>query len=223
MAKFIADRFSFTVHNGEQFRRVNYTFDKFCEVAKMETAFLLAKYKEVYKFEVKIAVLTVLFRYFNLYSQNGYDDGFTWALEADDIFKCLNFLDGLDLKSLKLYADKIGDFVPSAKQQPIFKKPKPTCKDDIERCISDGMSQSDIAESIMDNWDVSRPTAYRLMKQYGFVRQQRKSEVAEHQKQPTSDNLENVQLQTLLVSKDYEIKKLKEEIERLKKELENQR
>ena len=220
MSKFISEKFNFKINHGYQFRRISYTFDKFFEMAKMEAAFLTFKYDEVYNFEIEIAVITMLFKYFILYSQNGYDDGYNWAISADDITRCLNMIGQIEMKSLKPYADKIGDFVPTVKQQPLVKKPKPTCKEDIERCISDGMCQTDIAESIMDNWDVSRPTAYRLMKQYGYIQQQRKSDTDKQQMTSTADE---IPLQVLLQSKDYEIKKLKEEIERLKKELDKQK
>lgn len=222
MTMFISETFNFKVNHGTLFRRINYSFDKFYTMAKMEAAFLISKYDEVYNFEIHIAVVTMLYKYFNLYTQNGYDDGYSWAIGADDITRCLNAISQIDLKSLKPYVDKIGDFVPTVKQQPLVKKPKPTCKEDIERCISDGMSQTDIAESIMDNWDVSRPTAYRLMKQYGFIHQQRKSDTDKQQMTSTT-TADEIPLQVLLQSKDYEIAKLKEEIERLKKELEKQK
>lgn len=223
MTMFISETFNFKVNHGTLFRRINYSFDKFYTMAKMEAAFLLMKYDEVYNFEIQIAIVTMLFKYFNLYTQNGYDDGYNWAICADDITRCLNEICQIEMKSLKSYADKIGDFVPTVKQQPLVKKPKPTCKEDIERCISEGMRQTDIAESIMDNWDVSRPTAYRLMKQFGYTRNYKKKSDTDKQQMTSTTAAEEIPLQVMLQSKDYEIKKLKEEIERLKKELEKQK
>lgn len=113
MTMFISETFNFRVNHGTLFRRINYSFDKFYTTAKMEAAFLISKYDEVYNFEIQIAVVTMLFKYFNIYTQNGYDDGYNWAIGADDITRCLNAISQIDLKSLKLYADKIGDFVPT--------------------------------------------------------------------------------------------------------------
>ena len=39
MADYIKERYSYKVNHGEQFKRLNYTFDKFLDLAMMETAF----------------------------------------------------------------------------------------------------------------------------------------------------------------------------------------
>lgn len=57
MSNYIAERFQFQIHHGTDFKRLNYTCDKFLDLAQMEVAFLISKYNEVYKFEVEIAVL----------------------------------------------------------------------------------------------------------------------------------------------------------------------
>ena len=135
-------------------------------------------------------------------------------------------LDSNDMQIYERYAKRVGDFTPMMQPTAVkVKKPKPTCKEDIERCINNDMTQSEIAESICENWDVSRRTAYRLMTKYGFTRDKKTSaaERPDLAEVPTVQSASDVPLQVLLQSKNYEIKKLKEEIERLKKELENQR
>ena len=57
MSNYIAERFQFQIHHGSDFKRINYTYDKFLDLAQMEVAFLISKYNEVYKFEIEIAVL----------------------------------------------------------------------------------------------------------------------------------------------------------------------
>ena len=141
MADYIKERYSYKVNHGEQFKRLNYTFDKFLDLAMMETAFLIAKYNEVYTFEIDVAVVQLLLRYFNVYSVNGWDGGYTYTLSADDIYKVIYTIKETDMQSLKRYAEKIGEFVPTVQPKEIeYKKPKPTTKEDIERCISDDMT-----------------------------------------------------------------------------------
>lgn len=223
MSHYIAERFKYQIHHGTEFKRLNYTFDKFLDLAQMEVALLISKYNEVYKFEIEIAVLQLLLHYFSIYSVDGWNGGYLYNIGANDICQVITTLDSSDMQIYERYAKRVGDFTPMMQPTAVkVKKPKPRCKEDIERCINNDMTQSEIAESICDNWDVSRRTAYRLMQKYGFTRESaaERSDLAEV---PTVQSASDVPLQVLLQSKDYEIKKLKEEIERLKKELENQR
>ena len=226
MADYIKERFKYKVNHGEQFKRLNYTFDKFLDLAMMETAFLIAKYNEVYTFEIDIAVVQLLLHYFNVYSVNGWDGGYSYTLSADDIYKIIKTIAETDMQSLKRYADKIGDFVPTVQKAVEYKKRKPTTKEDIERCItSDDMTQSEIIESIMDNWEVSRRTAYRLMNRYGLTRQYKKTDeasedVADVQQQQAFGDINNIDdvrtLRGIVLQQRFEIAELKAEIERLK-------
>lgn len=111
MADYIKERFKYIVNHGEQFKRINYTFDKFLDLAMMEVAFMIAKYNEVYAFEIDVAVVQLLFKYFNIYDVNGWDGGYSYTLSADDIYKVISTIKETDMQSLKRYADKIGDFV----------------------------------------------------------------------------------------------------------------
>ena len=88
------------------------------------------------------------------------------------------------------------------------------------------MTQTEIVESIMDNWDVCRRTAYNLMKKYGMTRQYKKTDEASEDvadvQQQASDIAEYSwkytaeKYQKEVVEKDKEIAELKAEIERLK-------
>lgn len=224
MADYIKERYSYKVNHGEQFKRLNYTFDKFLDLAMMETAFMIAKYNEVYTFEIDVAVVQLLLRYFNVYTVNGWDGGYTYTLSADDIYKVIYTIKETDMQSLKRYAEKIGEFVPTVQPKEIeYKKPKPTTKEDIERCITDDMTQTEIIESIMENWDVSRRTAYRLMNRYGLTRQYKKTDeasedVAAVQQQASGDisSIDDVRtLRGIVLQQRFEIAELKAEIERL--------
>lgn len=225
MADYIKERYGYKVNHGEQFKRLNYTFDKFLDLAMMETSFLIAKYNEVYAFEIDVAITQLLLRYFNVYSVNGWDGGYSYTLSADDIYKVINTIAETDMQSLKRYADKIGDFVPTVQPKAAeYKKPKPTTKEDIERCItSDDMTQTEIVESIMANWDVCRRTAYNLMKRYGLTRQYKKTgeateNVATVQQQASGDinSIDDVRtLRGIILQQRFEIAALKAEIERL--------
>lgn len=224
MTDYANERFNFKFNKSN--RRMDYTFDKFLDMSKMAVAFLVAKYKEVYTFEVEIAVVRVLLYYFDVYVALGYIDTFSFCLASDDIYKVINTILQSDMQSLKPYIDKIGDLVPTVQIKTDYKfvKPKPTTKEDIQRCItSDDMTQTEIVESIMENWDVCRRTAYNLMKKYGLTRQYKKADeaaenVAAVQQQASGDisSIDDVRtLRGIVLQQRFEIAELKAEIERL--------
>lgn len=235
MSNYIAERFNFQIHHGNDFKRINYTYDKFLDLCQMEVALLISKYTEVYKFEVEIAVLQLLLHYFSIYSVDGWNGDYCYSIDANDICKVITALDSNDMQLYERYAKRVGDFTPTMLQPSAVrvKKPKPTCKEDIERCIMPDMTQSEIAESVCDNWHVSRRTAYRLMTQYGFTRDKKASaekrpdlaEVPTVEQQQYVDSFNSLPdnpyiLKTMVHSWQCENKKLKEEIERLTAEIE---
>jgi len=85
------------------------------------------------------------------------------------------------------------------------------------------MTQTEIVESIMENWDVCRRTAYNLMKRYGLTRQYKKADeaaedVAAVQQQASGDisSIDDVRtLRGIVLQQRFEIAELKAEIERL--------
>lgn len=72
------------------------------------------------------------------------------------------------------------------------------------------MTQTEKTAAIMENYNVGDKTARNLLKQFGYTRNyKRKSDTDKQQMTSTADE---IPLQVMLHSKDYEIKKLKEEI-----------
>ena len=227
MADYIAERFNFRIHHGKAFKRLIYTFDKFLDLAKMEVALLISKYEEVYRFEVDIAVLQLLLKFFVVYNINGYDDNAVWTFLPDDINKLLIKLYDSEMSTFERYIKKIGDFQPLKRPQgKIAHKPQIKCKEDIMRCINNDMSQSEKIEAIMENWDISRRTAYRYMSMYGLClsrgKQTAENEVPEldDSTDPNRDELEKRGLLKSYVSWQKSlIKKREDEITTLKKEI----
>ena len=227
MAHYIAERFNFQIHHGKAFKRINYTFDKFLDLAKMEVALLISKYEEVYRFEVEIAVLQLLLKFFVVYNINGFDDKAVWTFHPDDINKLLINLYGSEMSTFESYIKKIGDFMPLKRPQgKLVHKPQIKCKEDIMRCINKDMSQSEKIEAIMENWDISRRTAYRYMSMYGLCLS-RSKQTAEYEvpelddsTDPNIDELEKCGLLKNYISWQKSlIKKKEEEIIALNKEI----
>lgn len=57
--------------------------------------------------------------------------------------------------------------------------PKPKCKEDITRFIVPGMSQNEIVQTVMENFDVKERTARTYLKENGLTRPYRTKEVEE--------------------------------------------
>lgn len=245
MANYIAERLNFRIHHGKAFKRITYTFDKFLDLAKMEVALLISKYEEVYQFEVDIAVLQLLLKFFVVYNINGFDDNAVWTFLPDDINKLLIELYDSEMSTFERYIKKIGNFPPLVRPQGIIvHKPQIKCKDDIMRCINKDMSQSEKIEAIMENWDISRRTAYRYMSMYGLC--SAKGKRTAKNELPESDDFTDHKIdelekngllknyaswQNILIKKkdekiselENEIIKLKEYIDQITEELNNKK
>ena len=154
---FIKDKFGFTIHP-KNFEFMNYSYSKFLELAKMETAMLLAKYDDLHTFEVTTACIRLLFKYFYVYNVNGMTEEKTWAVTMADINTVINTILSSDLSEFKPYTDIITPglqiLLPAGVKQQRKDKVKPTCADDLLECVDDTMSQKEKYSAVMEAWGI---------------------------------------------------------------------
>ena len=178
---FIQDKLKYSMHHKKgRFVRMKYSYYNFFELSKMEIAMLLYKYgDELMEFELKMAVLELLFHYFNLYTEYDTYEIFPrseWLIHSGDIEKCLQNLLCLSTEDLKS-CFKLIDAEYKVQIRNRFdydefnKRPTPKSKDELMSVFKEGMSQTEKALAISDYWEVGSRTARAWMNRFGLTRE----------------------------------------------------
>lgn len=200
---------------------MKYSYLNFLEMAKMETAMLIYKYETVYEFEIEIAVVSLLLKYFEIYQEDMMTLQQSWTLQASEIRNVINAIMSMELSELKRYTDLIDvSFALHRKSERKEDfKTRPTCKEDLQMCFTEGMTQTEKKIAIMEQWNItSMRTVERLMQMYGLTRPYNK----EAQPKATAEavtELHNV-IPDDLLNVCAERDRLKQENERLRAEIE---
>ena len=234
LSKFALEKLNFKFHHQGAFRRMKYTYQSFIEMAKMETAMLLYKYDPVCPYEVEIAILTLLFKYFDLYSVDALTDTQYWSIQASDIRNCIEHIFNSQLSDLRPYFILIQAdcrLIRSPKDdKPEIVKTRPTCADDLKKCFVEGMNQTEKKQAIMEYWGIpSIRSAERYMAKFGLTRSYMRKKTEDDKKVESNvqedddavrserDHLrrENEQLHDEVVKLNEEVVKLNEEVTRL--------
>lgn len=209
---FILQQFNFKI-NHKNFTRMNFTHDKFRELAYMETAMLLAKYNNIYVFEFRLAILQLALQYFNCIETDIWDHC-VWTFTSDDITSVIDEILEAEGSSLQPYIDRIDKNINIA--IPYHCKPKmkdiklvPQCREDILSVLSEDMTSEEKCNAIMDNFhDVkSVRTAQRLLQKYNLTKKYNYNN-----QDNTSSEIESLRLENAA---------LKEEVERLQAVIES--
>lgn len=219
--QFIENKFNFAIHP-KSFKPMKYSQNKHLEICKMSIAIMLAKYEELYEFEVYFCVIKILFRYFSIYSRSGTTDEIIWNVTMADINSVKNTLMSMELKEFKPYINLTG------KEADIFIRHKPEFEhtnkllpegpEDIEEVITPGMTQKQKYHALMDAFPglKSEMTTRRCMAKFGFTRKYNKKN---QDKDMDRENLERQvdELTESLIEAEDEIRRLKDRIEYLEK------
>lgn len=145
----------------------------------METAMLLSKYTDIKGFEIKIAILRLLFTYFSVYSLDAMTDAPFWTVSVEDINNVFDNILNSDVNNLSdcfslLNVTKI--IVP---QQPRKKTVKalPQSADEILTVIDDTMTAAEKYAAIMEAWPEikSERKAREILSQFGLSRKYNKA------------------------------------------------
>ena len=210
---FIANRFNFRI-NYTNYARMNYTYDKFRELALMETAMLFAKYSTVYEIELRLAILQALLQYFTVYECNALDGTLSWTFTSDDIQSVTDEILRSEVSILQPYINRIDTAVKIIAPKITEKKIKyvPKSKEELLDVIEGCNSRDDKITAIMDAYPgvKSERTADRLLSQFGLTRQYRKN--MNNAEDNTSSEIESLRQENAA---------LKEEVERLQAVIES--
>ena len=207
LAYYIKEKFNFDLHP-KNFQFINYTYTKFYQLARMETAMLLSKYTDIKEFEIKIAILRLLFTYFSVYSLDAMTDAPFWTVSVEDINNVFDNILNSDVNSLNdcfslLNVTKI--IVPQQpKKKPV--KALPQSADEILTVIDNSMSAAEKYAAIMEAWPEikSERKAREILSQFGLSRKYTKTEKTEER---------NYYLEAVLT----ENKQLKEQVQELQR------
>ena len=176
---YIKEKYDFSlIHVKGAYKRMDYAYYKFLDLAKMEVAMLLSKYgDDLMKFEIGMAVVEMLIDYFEICVKefNFEGDNWVWCIKPNDINNCINSLLQMRLKDFEPYFKKHTNNVHLQKHtrfvEEDFQKPKkPQSKEDLESVYVEGMTATEFTEAIMTRWGVSDRTARGLKQKYGFSR-----------------------------------------------------
>ena len=99
LAYYIKEKFNFDLHP-KNFQFINYTYTKFYQLARMETAMLVSKYTDIKDYEIKIAILRLLFTYFSVYSLDAMTDAPFWNITVEDINNVFDNILNSDVNNL---------------------------------------------------------------------------------------------------------------------------
>jgi hypothetical protein len=174
-------RFLFTVNhffhtkllykrNDNDETKTEFSVRQFANMVSVQAAYHLAKFGEMREYELMMASIIILMKYFVLFRerQDGYA-GNEWCISSDDIRKVLtNF-------SLIIRNDK--DFfryvkrpiaIPGTPSSEKIDIKKPECADDYLRFYRKGMSVNDWVDVLMKEWNEKRRTVYYHFSKFGI-------------------------------------------------------
>ena len=188
---FINEQFGYKFTKNSE--HMNYTYDKFLILGKVETAMLLCKYRDLHKFEVTTAIIRILFMFFKMYREiSNVTRERTWTFSVEDINKCINNIMETDMEEFVIIFNRFGLTVSETPDFRFNTMRKESRIDDLEDAIfkplSDMISiedfapliencksQGSIAKVVMRELNCSRAKAYRIMKDIGLIKNKKKS------------------------------------------------
>jgi hypothetical protein len=229
LTDFIKERFNFT-YFGKNRKFMNFEFNAFASMAKMQAAFLLMKYQaDLFEIEFDVAISELFINYFNLYVKRfDFDKNENvWLPQPGDLRKCIEVVKDFDMIDLRPYLMKIERYftLDIAPKVIVIEEPeeqrKPKCKEDLLKLYEEGMSATEFSRTIMNYWNCSERTARRLKKKFGLNINQPDAESEVREEFESSEELsrlscEIVNLKTIIDDKNRIISEMQMEIENLK-------
>ncbi len=211
---YISDELGFAIHP-QHFERMRFTIDKATKLCLAEIAMLLAKYDELYTFEVKFAVLRIIATYFNIYTVDAITERNIWCVTAADLQTVINNVLSTELSKLQSTIDHISPNttvtvpvkIPSSIKHT---KALPQCVDDILELFTDDMSQQDKYYILIDAYSGIKSTrkAREIMQQFGLTRKYNKADNKADNKAENKTNDNNMNI----------VKELMQQVEELQRQ-----
>lgn len=184
MDKFIQEQFGFVIRYNKAF--MNYTYNKFITLCKVEIAMYIAKYgyENFFYFEFRTMIIRTLFNYLNcayLTQVNLLDEYYSWAFNVEDIFRAIDELENTELKKYlelaKQYKMTSDVHIIKEIQNPTKLKIKriPRSREELVALnMTMEMKASEKYQILYDNYDIHSPsTARYYLNLYGFTDQRK--------------------------------------------------
>jgi hypothetical protein len=220
---FIKEQYKFT-YFGKNSKFMDFEFNCFASLAKMEVALLLMKYQnDLMEIEVEVAIAELFLNYFNLIDAGvNFDNAqWTWFPQPGDLTKCIEVVKNMDFIDIRPYLCRIDRYfkIDNGLQTATpfeEEKRKPTTKEDILKLYKEGMSPTEFNKEIMHYWNVCERTARRLRNKFGLMNNSAVETSEESKSESVENPVEDAALKTENDALKQELEALKQELEALK-------
>lgn len=145
-------------------------FDKktFAKMVSIQTAFHLAKFGTVILYEIQLAALLILLKYFRVFGNavDSFDDK-VWSVSYEDVksvFELIPYINEYDKANFDKYVIKKKE----KKIDKSMRKAKPEVPDDYLKFYQDGMNVDQWIEELKYQWGQSRSTIFCFFKKFNI-------------------------------------------------------
>ncbi len=146
--------------------------DSFLMLCKQELAMVWCKYGQLYKFEVAMIVIRVLFEYYRIYTYTDKDKEKKYICHVSkDIFNMVyNCTLATPYETMAPYFQRIDCFGEKEPTTAFIRTDKPNTAEEILSLKTPGMSQKQLIQAVIDNYDGvnSIATARRIIAKLGL-------------------------------------------------------
>ena len=172
---------------GVPFLRAEFRVDLFAKMISVQAAYHLAKFGEIKFYELMLASVIILFRFFNIMKEREDGiEGYIWCISSEDIQNTIRALSRIIDNDPK-FGSYVRKSLPLPGEQPkeTISKKKPVCGHDYMMLYEDGMKVKDWVSVIMKQWGQSRRTVYNNFDKFGID----PKEVAKQGKERSKDEI----------------------------------
>lgn len=206
-----------TGYSAKYGQRLNFSKDIFKRAVSAQCAMQVARYGEIYAFELYAFAMEILLNYFKIYEQASVE--YDWLFDADSLSDCLNTILDFDDVNWDAYIEflEMKDIMAEARKQAEWKPTKrfhPEKPEDILKYVDYSLTAKENMKRIQEGLGCSDRWVRGLMKKFN---------IDKDTLQPITNVSYERQIESLRANLEYErssknkiIKEKDKEIERLK-------
>lgn len=218
--KYLKTKFDYHQQKDETESFIKFDRRDFIKMICIQAAFHVAKFGSVRLYELQLAALHILLRFFRIFEQH--DESllmYVWCIELEDVqevFKNLYILEDENLEKYILTDLEIKNEEIKCNEVPVVIDDtglaKPKCADDLLQFYEEGMTTMEFYKANMFQWSRSFSQIRKDCKRFGIdAKSMTKSHDLQYQIQ-----IRDARIESMKRDHENEVKSLKKEIERLK-------
>ena len=223
--RYIVNRYIKTRFDYRNLKSVSKSFikfdkKKFIKMICIQAAFHVAKFGSVRLYELQIAALHILVKFFRIFDLHKESlDTYVWCIESEDVqevFKNIYVIEDENLEKYILTDLEIKNEEIKCNEVPVVIDDtglaKPKCADDLLQFYEEGMTTMEFYKANMFQWSRSFSQIRKDCKRFGIdAKSMTKSHDLQYQIQ-----IRDAQIESMKREHENEVKSLKKEIDRLK-------